>query len=71
MLGSIATIQDLFGGRLSEAQRTYERTTGRKDFSAAMLSPSAQKILAVKQGDQGGAAIPPAVAAALAKHGVN
>lgn len=47
--GQVATMQDLFGGRLTEAQRTYERTTGRKDFSETFLSPAAQTVLASRQ----------------------
>ena len=48
--GTIGTMQDLFGGRLTEAQRTYERTTGRKDFADTLLSPAAQKVLAARSG---------------------
>lgn len=44
-LQGIGVIKDLMGGRLTEAQRTYERTTGRKDFRASMLSPAAQRVL--------------------------
>lgn len=43
--GQIATMKDLFAGRLNEAQRTYERTTKRKDFADTFLSPSAKSIL--------------------------
>jgi hypothetical protein len=45
IIGATQTMQELFGGRLTEAQRTYERTTGKKDFHDAMLSPSAQRVL--------------------------
>lgn len=47
--GQVATMQDLFGGRLTEAQRTYNRTTGRNDFSQTFLSPAAQATLAARQ----------------------
>ena len=45
ILGSINTAEDLLGGRLTETKRTYERTTGKKDFSETMLSPAAQNVL--------------------------
>ncbi len=48
--GTVATMQDLFGGRLTEAERTYKRTTGREDFADSFLSPAAQKILSTKKG---------------------
>lgn len=44
-LGAAGTMEELFGGRLSEAKRTYERTTFRKDFEDKMLSPAAREIL--------------------------
>jgi hypothetical protein len=44
-LQGIGVIKELMGGRLTEAQRTYERTTGRKDFRDTMLSPAAQRVL--------------------------
>jgi hypothetical protein len=46
--GVLATMEDLFGGRLTETQRTYERTTGRKDFADTFLSPAAQRVLAAR-----------------------
>jgi hypothetical protein len=46
--GVLATMEDLFGGRLTETQRTYERTTGRKDFAQTFLSPAAQRVLAAR-----------------------
>lgn len=52
--GTLATMEDLFGGRLTEAQRTYERTTGRKDFPTTFLSPAAQKVLAARGGGVSG-----------------
>lgn len=45
-LQGIGVIQDLLGGRLTEAQRSYERGTGQADFAKAMLSPAAQQVLA-------------------------
>lgn len=44
-LGATKTIKELFSGRLSEAERTYERTTKRKDFRTQLLSPAAAEIL--------------------------
>ncbi|MCE3606918.1 hypothetical protein LXA47_25415 [Massilia sp. P8910] len=41
----IGVIKELMGGRLTEAQRTYERTVGKKDFRDTMLSPAAQRVL--------------------------
>ena len=48
--GVLNTMEDLFGGRLTEAQRTYSRTTGRNDFSDTFLSPAAQAVLAKRTG---------------------
>lgn len=53
-LQGVGVIKELMGGRLTEAQRTYERTTGRKDFRGTMLSPAAQRVLD-KAGHAGGA----------------
>ncbi len=44
-LQGIGVIKELMGGRMTEAQRTYERTTGKKDFRQTMLSPAAQRVL--------------------------
>jgi tetratricopeptide (TPR) repeat protein len=44
IIGATDTMQELFGGRLTEARRTYERTTKKKDFDS-MLSPAAQAVL--------------------------
>lgn len=44
-IGGIHTMRELLSGRLSEAERTYKRTTGRDNFSMDMLSPAAQKVL--------------------------
>jgi hypothetical protein len=67
--GTIATMQDLFGGRLTETQRTYERTTGRKDFPGAFLSPAAQAVLAARNPAPAASSVPPDIAAILQKHG--
>jgi hypothetical protein len=48
ILQGIGAIKELMGGRLSEVERTYSRTTGRKDFRDSFLSPAAQKILAAR-----------------------
>ena len=40
------------GGRLTEAQRTYERTLGKQDFRETMLSPAAQRVLDKAHGGQ-------------------
>lgn len=60
--GTAATMQELLGGRLSETERSYNRSTGRKDFrSDAYLSPAAQKILSGRDARTNGAS--PAAAA--------
>jgi len=48
-IGGIHVMRELLGGRLSEAERTYKRSTGRDDFSSGMLSPAAQKVLSSRQ----------------------
>lgn len=48
IIGATQTMQELFGGRLTEAKRTYERTTGKADFEKS-LSPAAQRVLASKK----------------------
>lgn len=58
-LGATGTMKELFAGRLGEAERTYERTTMRKDFRDKILSPAARELLD-KRGK--GAAAPPAAA---------
>lgn len=58
ILQGIGVIKDLMGGRLTETQRTYERTTGRKDFRASMLSPAAQRVLDKASHAGGGAGKP-------------
>jgi hypothetical protein len=45
IIGATHTMQELFGGRLTEARRTYERTTKKKDFDEVMLSPAARKVI--------------------------
>lgn len=73
LLGSVGTIKELFGGRLAETARTYQRSTGRKDFGETFLSPAAQKVLAARAAAAGetvpAAAVPPDIAAILQKHG--
>ena len=62
-LQGVGVIKELMGGRLSEAQRTYQRSTKRDDFSETMLSPAAQKVLAQARqhaNPTGGDATPPA-----------
>ena len=71
-LGGISTMRELLGGRLSEAERTYKRTTGRDDFSTGMLSPAAQKVLSLRSPAghaPAAAALPSDIAALLQKHG--
>lgn len=41
----ISTIKELLGGRLTEAERTYNRTTGKTDFREKMLSPAALSVI--------------------------
>lgn len=50
IIGGVGTIKDLMGGRLTEAARTYKRTTGRDDFSDTFLSPAAQAVFAARSG---------------------
>jgi hypothetical protein len=51
VLGTAQTIEDLFGGRLVEKQRSYERGTGKKDFTepGRFLSPAAAAVLAKRK----------------------
>lgn len=46
IIGATHTMEELFGGRLTEAKRTYERTTKLTDFDTSMLSPAARAVLA-------------------------
>lgn len=62
-LQGIGVIEELLGGRLTEAQRAYERGTKLNDFSDTMLSPAAQKVLARAQQHNVGATPPGAPAA--------
>lgn len=48
VLGAVGTAQELFGGRLKEKKRSYERSTGLKDFDDTMLSPAARALLTGK-----------------------
>lgn len=68
ILQGVGTIKELLGGRLSEVERTYSRSTGRGDFRNSFLSPAAQKILAARTAADGGG-VPPDIAAILQKHG--
>lgn len=47
-LAAAGGMKELFAGRLSEAERTYARTTLRKDFRDKLLSPAAKEILEKK-----------------------
>lgn len=70
--GTFGTLEDLFGGRLQEQARTYSRTTGRKDFSDAFLSPAAQAALTKRGGAPGAPAAmahPPEITDLLNKYG--
>jgi hypothetical protein len=64
VLGAVGTAQELFGGRLKEKKRSYERSTGLKDFEDAFLSPAARSLLTGKGGGDGkGASTKPAKSA--------
>jgi hypothetical protein len=70
IIGATQTMQELFGGRLTEAKRTYERTTKKTDFDDALLSPAARKVIAsAHSSNQGDATVPSDIAALLKKHG--
>ena len=58
VLGAVGTAQELFGGRLKEKKRSYERSTGLKDFDETFLSPAARSLLTGK-GDGEGKGAPP------------
>jgi len=63
VISGTGVMEELFGGRLTEAKRTYKRTTKLDDFDSTMLSPAAQAVLsrAEKHANQaGGGAAPPA-----------
>ncbi|MFS2015033.1 hypothetical protein ACEN88_00460 [Massilia sp. CT11-108] len=57
VLGAVGTAQELFGGRLKEKKRSYERGTGLKDFEDTFLSPAARSLLTGKGGGEGN--VPP------------
>jgi hypothetical protein len=58
IISGTGVMQELFGGRLTEARRTYERTTGKKDFRDTMLSPAAQRVIdRAHDGGKGGPAV--------------
>ena len=70
IIGATETMQELFAGRLTEARRTYERTTKKTDFDAALLSPAARKVIGGQHGAAPkAAAVPSDIAALLKKHG--
>lgn len=58
ILQGVGTIKELMGGRLSEVERTYGRTTGRSDFRDSFLSPAAQRIMAARAAASGGGVAP-------------
>lgn len=49
IIGATRTMEELFGGRLTEAKRTYVRTTKLSDFDETMLSPAARAVLAKQE----------------------
>lgn len=49
IIGATRTMEELFGGRLTEAKRTYVRTTKLSDFDETMLSPAARSVLAKQE----------------------
>lgn len=60
--GTVATMEDIFGGRLTEKQRSYERGTGLTDFEAPgrFLSPAAARVLAMRKGESASGGMPSA-----------
>lgn len=64
-------MKELFAGRLSEAERTYARTTLRKDFRDKLLSPAAKEILDKKTNaaSGGGKTSNPELEAVLKQYG--
>ena len=49
IIGATQTMEELFGGRLTEAKRTYARTTKLSDFDTALLGPAARAVLAKQE----------------------
>jgi len=49
IIGATRTMEELFGGRLTEAKRTYVRTTKLSDFDTALLGPAARAVLAKQE----------------------
>lgn len=43
--GGIGTVRELLGGRLTETERAYARSTGNKDFREKFLSPAALEVI--------------------------
>jgi hypothetical protein len=67
IISGTGVMQELFGGRLTEAKRTYERTTKLKDFDSTMLSPAAQAVLSrAEQHTSSGAGAPGPAASKVA-----
>lgn len=70
-VGQIGTMKDIFGGRLSEVGRTYQRSTHLDNFTD-MLSPAAQQIYAAKHGPgaaTAAATLPADIQAIIDRHG--
>ena len=68
VLGAVNTAQELFGGRLKEKKRSYERSTGLKDFDDTFLSPAARSLLTGKGDGQGKGAPPTKPAKSASAH---
>jgi len=49
IIGATQTMEELFGGRLTEAKRTYVRTTKLNDFDTSLLGPAARAVLAQQE----------------------
>lgn len=49
--GGINTIKELLGGRLTETERAYARSTGNKDFREKFLSPAALAVITQASGE--------------------
>ena len=49
IIGATQTMEELFGGRLTEAKRTYVRTTKLSDFDTALLGSAARAVLAKQE----------------------
>lgn len=60
LAGALDTITNLMGGRLDGVQKSYESSTGKKDFSSKYLTPQAKAALERANGAPAGAAAIPA-----------